>query len=95
MYLSHTLYNYTNTTSSSLNEFQSRAGDGGPRIQSPGDSYDRPHESVVFQMMCLASTYSPTELDELHEDCAEGGAAWERAKQKYADYVVELAEMRS
>lgn len=63
------------------------------RIQSPGDSYNRPRESVVFQMMCLASTYSMPELDELHEYCAEGGAAWEQAKEEYADYVVELAEM--
>lgn len=62
------------------------------RVVSFDDEYDRPAESSVFQMMALASTYSPQKLDAMRERCAAGGETWERARAEYADHVADLAE---
>lgn len=62
------------------------------RIVEFEDEYDDPSESSVFQMMALASTYSPQKFDELHDWCAEGDERWERARSEYADHVADLAE---
>lgn len=61
------------------------------RIVEFEDSYDRPAESSVFRMMCLASAYSPDEIERMHERCVRGGEAWASAREEYADHVIEFA----
>ncbi|MFC7140856.1 hypothetical protein ACFQMA_13615 [Halosimplex aquaticum] len=51
-----------------------------------------PEGSPVFQAMCLASRYDAERLDEFEAACERGGAEWERAREEYADFVVDLAE---
>lgn len=42
-------------------------------------------------MLCLASPYSAAELDSFREDCAVGNEEWERVKEEYAEWLVEMA----
>jgi tryptophanyl-tRNA synthetase len=60
------------------------------RVTSPGDTYDAPEDSVVYQLMCLASDYDDARLDEFADYCAAGGEEWEAAKAAYADYLVDV-----
>lgn len=53
---------------------------------------DDPDADRAFQMMQVASAYSPEELAERREACVRGGTAWEDAKREYAEYLVEVAE---
>lgn len=62
------------------------------RIVEFDDEYERPSESSVFQMMALASTYSPQKLEAMRDRCAEGGETWEHARSEYAEHVADLAE---
>jgi len=63
------------------------------RIVGFEDTYHRSAESSVFQMMCLASAYSPEKIERMHERCAEGGETWTSARAEYADHIVEFAEL--
>lgn len=56
------------------------------------DDFDQPDESSVFQMMLLASTYSPEKLERMYDRCTEGGETWESARAEYADHLAEFAE---
>ena len=58
------------------------------RSEGGGD----PDADRAFQMMRVASAYSPEALAERREACARGGEAWESAKREYATYLVEAAE---
>lgn len=60
------------------------------RVASPGDSYNTPEESVVYQLMCMASDYDADRLAELYDRCAAGGEEWKTAKVSYADYLVNV-----
>lgn len=62
------------------------------RVADPALDAERPAESVVFQMMRLASPYSGDELDELADACAENDDRWTAAVGEYADYLAEAAE---
>lgn len=53
---------------------------------------DDPDADRTFQMMQVASAYSPEELAERREACARGDSTWEDAKREYANYLVEAAE---
>jgi tryptophanyl-tRNA synthetase len=57
-----------------------------------GDGTAAPAESVVFQCMCLASSYGPEKLDRLEAACEKGGNEWARAREEYAGDVIDLAE---
>lgn len=63
------------------------------RVVNPDDEYDSPDESLVFQMMVLASPYSADELDSLRKVCAAGGEEWNDAKREYTAWLIEIAEM--
>lgn len=56
------------------------------------DEYERPEDSTVYRMMSLASTYSPEELERMRSRCAEGGQAWQEAREQYADQLVEISK---
>lgn len=60
-------------------------------LEGEGDVAD-PMESVIYQMMCAVSYYTPDELDELFRDCARGGAAWAASKRRYADVLISICE---
>lgn len=54
------------------------------------ETYDRPANSLVFQMMSLASPHSAVEIDSLWTDCAADGDAWKQAKHEYAEWLVDV-----
>lgn len=62
------------------------------RIVNPGEECDYSTESLVFQMLCLASPHSTEEIDSLRTDCAADGAAWRRAKAEYVEWLVGVAD---
>jgi len=62
------------------------------RERIASDAGGDPATSPVFQAMCLASRYGAERLDRLERACETGGAAWERARAEYAEFVVDLAE---
>ncbi|WP_415379585.1 hypothetical protein [Halosimplex sp. TS25] len=62
------------------------------RERIDGDEGGDPAGSPVFQSMCLASRDDAERLDEFEAACEAGGAEWERAKEEYAEYVVDLGE---
>lgn len=54
-------------------------------------SDDRSARSIVFQMMRLASPYSPARLTELRDAAADGTPEWTDAAREYATYVATAA----
>lgn len=52
--------------------------------------YSSPMDSVVYQMMCAVSNYSPNELDKLFEICNSKGEAWINAKKEYVSHLFEI-----
>lgn len=56
------------------------------QIVNVDETYDRPANSRVFQMMSLASSHSAGEIDSLRTD----GDAWKRAKHEYAEWLVDV-----
>jgi tryptophanyl-tRNA synthetase len=60
------------------------------RIVNVDETHDRPANSLVFQMMSLASLHSAVEIDSLRTDCAADGDAWKQAKHEYAEWLVEV-----
>lgn len=48
-------------------------------LNQEGD-YDSPMDSVVYQMMCAVSYYSPDELDRLYDICKEKGKSGKNLK---------------
>ncbi len=61
------------------------------RLTEPETDADEPSESLVFQAMCLASTYDGDQLAELERACRENTKRWERARARYADFVCDRA----
>ena len=55
-------------------------------LNHEGD-YDSPMDSVVYQMMCAVSYYSPDELDKLYDICNEKGKEWQESKKQYVDML--------
>ena len=62
------------------------------RVVNSGAEYDRPADSLVFQMLRLASPYSVERIDSLHTECAADGEAWERTKEEYAEWLIGVAD---
>lgn len=60
------------------------------KIMNPGDEFDSPEDSVVYQMMSLVSDYDPERLDHLYELCNEGGEDWNNAKEEYAEDLITI-----
>lgn len=60
-------------------------------IRNLDDDADAPEQSTVYQLMAVASEYSPEELEQFAEHYREGGEEWADAKRAYADYLVEVA----
>lgn len=52
--------------------------------------YATPDESVVYQMMCAVSNYTPKDLNILRQKCIVGGTPWLKEKEKYAEYLSQL-----
>ena len=55
-------------------------------LNQEGD-YDSPMDSVVYQMMCAVSYYSPDELDKLYNICKEKSEKWRESKKQYVDML--------
>lgn len=62
------------------------------RVLSPAEGYDRPEQSLVFQMLRLASPYSVDRIESLRTACAARSSGWERAKREYVAWLVEMAD---
>lgn len=62
------------------------------RVMNPDEEYGHPADSLVFQMVCLASPYSTEEIDSLRAACAAGNETWERAKAEYAEWLIGVAD---
>lgn len=62
------------------------------RVTNPGDEYNHRSDSLVFQMLCLASPYSVETINSLRETCAVGEEAWEQTKREYAEWLVGVAD---
>lgn len=60
------------------------------KIMDQEDDYETPLNSVVYQMMCGVSYYSPEELNELFRICQEGGSLWQKRKSEYADMLIDI-----
>lgn len=60
------------------------------KIMNPGDEYEDPQNSVVYQMMSLVSDYSPERLSKLEKLCEEKGGGWELAKGKYIGDLINI-----
>lgn len=56
------------------------------------EAYDAPGESLVFQILRLASDRDPAELPAVAAACAAGGEEWAATKREFADHLVEVAE---
>lgn len=52
--------------------------------------YESPMDSVVYQMMCAVSYYSPDKLDELYEICNKKGKKWQDSKKQYVNMLFEI-----
>ena len=59
------------------------------RMNEEGE-YVSPLDSVVYQMMCAVSYYSPDELDRLFEECKQGGTEWINSKKTYVNMLYEI-----
>lgn len=53
-------------------------------------NYKKPMDSVVYQMMCAVSYYSPEELEELYDVCIENKDKWVQAKQQYVKILYDI-----
>lgn len=56
-------------------------------IMNQEGEYDSPMDSVVYQMMCAVSYYTPAELDKLYFICKEKGKEWNEAKKQYVNML--------
>jgi tryptophanyl-tRNA synthetase len=63
------------------------------RVMNPGDEYSHPTDSLVFQMLCLASPYAVETVDSLREACTAGDETWKRTKREYAEWLVGMADV--
>ena len=61
-------------------------------VMNEEGEYVSPLESVVYQMMCAVSYYSPAELDELYEICNKKGTDWRTAKAKYTKSLYDICQ---
>lgn len=59
------------------------------QIREPGDDYADPRDSVVFQMMQLASAETAEQVEEWRRACADGGEDWDAARAAFAEEIVE------
>jgi len=60
------------------------------RIMEGEGHYDKPENSVVYQMMAAVSTYSPQELEKCYIACLDGGKIWGNIKSSYVDMLVDI-----
>lgn len=61
-------------------------------IMNHEGNYETPMDSVVYQMMCAVSYYSPDELDSLYDICKEKGKRWQEAKKQYVNMLFEICK---
>lgn len=59
-------------------------------IMNQEGDYESPMDSVVYQMMCAVSYYSPDDLDELYEICRQKGEKWQESKKQYVSMLFEI-----
>ena len=59
-------------------------------IMNQEGDYVSPMDSVVYQMMCAVSYYSPDDLDELYEICGQKGEKWRESKMQYVSMLFEI-----
>lgn len=58
-------------------------------VNQEGD-YENPIDSVVYQMMCAVSYYSPKELDVLYEKCKQKDEEWIESKKQYVNMLFDI-----
>lgn len=52
--------------------------------------YLTPEDSVVYQMMCAVSYYTPDQLQTFYELCKNRDAKWLKCKEEYAEVVIDI-----
>lgn len=62
-------------------------------IMNEEDDYASPMDSVVYQMICAVSNYTPDELDVIYEKCMKNGADWKKVKEQYAKMLFDICKM--
>lgn len=62
-------------------------------IMNEGDDYASPMDSVVYQMICAVSNYTPDELDVIYEKCMKNGADWKKVKEQYSKMLFDICKM--
>ena len=62
-------------------------------IMNEEGPYDSPQDSVVYQMMCAVSYFTPNELDELYEKCKRNDESWKKAKAEYAKTLYSICQV--
>lgn len=60
-------------------------------IMNQEGDYVSPMDSVVYQMMCAVSYYSPDDLDELYKICGQKGEKWRESKKQYVSMLFEIS----
>lgn len=63
------------------------------RIMHGEGDYDKPENSVVYQMMAAASYYTPQELKKRYNWCLNKGPEWEKAKEEYAEMLIKICSL--
>lgn len=61
-------------------------------IMNEEGKYTNPMDSVVYQMMCAVSYFTPNELDELYEICISNKGEWRRKKEKYVETLYDICK---
>lgn len=59
-------------------------------IMNQEGNYESPMDSVVYQMMCAVSYYSPNELERLYIICEQKGEKWKKCKEQYINMLFEI-----
>lgn len=61
-------------------------------VMNEEGKYTNPMDSVVYQMMCAVSYFTPNELDELYEICLSNKGEWRRKKEKYVETLYDICK---
>lgn len=62
-------------------------------IMNEEDDYTSPMDSVVYQMICAVSYYTPDELDVIYKKCMKSGNDWKKIKEQYAKMLFDICKM--
>ena len=62
-------------------------------IMNQEGEYNTPIDSVVYQMMCAVSYYTPDELDIIYEKCMKNGTEWKQIKKQYVTMLFDICKI--